>query len=675
MVFSKLKPELEYNESKKINTEDEGFSTFVYQVELLETRVIVGIGKIKYTYTGKDIFYYLVYLIENDKVKSQIGVLELTKNEVAKYILDDNVDLEKFANDGNSFLLYSFVTKEFLSSSSSSSEDKQKVDQKYQIQEDKIKVNQKGGEEEDEDEEKKDVTELHFKNNPKVKEKELKITGDIFEDILNADIPDLLKEETKSDADKLKNKSANLNWIQKFMKNDNYRIQSIPKDGDSFFSTILYAFKQIGKKTTIENLRNIVAEAVNIELLEQYSSIYNSFNNEISDNQHKINITKKNISQTKDRYKNTNDIATNKILLEQIGGFKDDATIFQKYIQNAQPTTEHFKFMKDVHTIGQLRAKIMESSYLADDFAISKIEEKLNIKLIVLSKDKYDDGDDDGVMMCSSGNGNNTKPEYYIMVSFDGTHYDLISYKDKKILKFLEIPYYIKTLVVNKCIERNAGVFHHISDFRDFQTKFGIDPLNNSYDSGVVISELYDDNIHFMFYTNSANSKPGKGNGEKIDSKNLLHFKELQLSKNWRRQLDDEFVSPFMLDHKQWQTVEHYYQASKFKKGFPDFYASFSLDSGSEISNDVKKAKAAGGKSGRFEKELLRPNNVKLDADFYGGRDAVERKNAVVAKFEQNDVLKKMLIKTKKAKLLHFVRGSEPEIDKILMEVRHTVKP
>jgi len=46
-----------------------------------------------------------------------------------------------------------------------------------------------------------------------------------------------------------------------------------------------------------------------------------------------------------------------------------------------------------------------------------------------------------------------------------------------------------------------------------------------------------------------------------------------------------------------------------------------------------------------------------------------------VAKFEQNDVLKKMLIKTKKAKLLHFVRGSEPEIDKILMEVRHNIKP
>jgi predicted NAD-dependent protein-ADP-ribosyltransferase YbiA (DUF1768 family) len=129
------------------------------------------------------------------------------------------------------------------------------------------------------------------------------------------------------------------------------------------------------------------------------------------------------------------------------------------------------------------------------------------------------------------------------------------------------------------------------------------------------------------------------------------------------------------LDNKQWQTVEHYYQASKFKKGFPDFYSSFSLDSGSEIAMDVKKAKAAGGKTGRFEKELIRPNHVKLDADFYGGRDIIERTVAVKAKFQQNSDLKTTLVKTKDAKLLHFVRGSPSEIDTILMETRKHISP
>jgi predicted NAD-dependent protein-ADP-ribosyltransferase YbiA (DUF1768 family) len=672
MVNSKIKPGINYNESKKLNVEDEGFATYVYETDLLDTRVFIGTGKIKYTYTGKDVFYYLIYLIKDGAMNSQIGVLELSKDDVAEYALEDNIDVEKFVKEGGSLLLYDFVTKEFLEnrvsseSHSHSQSPSQSASQSTSL-EDSVKEDK---EDDDDADDIKDVTELHFKHNPSSVKENNDVSGEIFEEIVNADIPDLLKEETKADADKLKNKTANLNWVQKFMKNDNYRLQSLSKDGDSFFSTILYAFKQIGKKTTIEKLRNIVAEAANLKLLENYSSMYTALNNELSDNEHKISVIKKHITETKERYKNTNDIATNKNLLEQINRFKEDAKVFQKHIANLQPKIERFKFMKDVHSLQQLRAKLLESSYWADEFAISKVEEKLNIKMIIMSKDKFDDGDEDSVMMCAGANGDVTKPEYYILVSFDGTYYDLVSYKDKKILKFSEIPYYIKILVVNKCIERNAGVFHLVSDFRDFQTKFGIDPVNNSYESAAVISELFDDAVHFMFYINSANSKPGKGSGEKTDNKHSLLFKDLELISGWRRQLDDEFVNPFMLDNKQWQTVEHYYQASKFKKGFPDFYASFSLDSGSEISSDVKKAKAAGGKSGRFEKMLMRPNHIKLDADFYGGRDVVERTNAVKAKFEQNEDLKKTLLSTKKAKLLHFVRGSEPEIDTVLMKVR-----
>lgn len=672
MVNSKIKPGINYNESKKLNVEDEGFATYVYETDLLETRVFIGTGKIKYTYTGKDVFYYLIYLIKDGAMNSQIGVLELSKDDVAEYALDDNIDVEKFVQQGGSLLLYDFVTKEFLenrvSSESQSQSPSQSASQKDFLKEVSQPIVDKEEPEEDDDNI-KDVTELHFKNIPSEKEIKL-VSGAIFEEIANADIPDLLQEESKTDADKLKNKTANANWVQKFMKNDNYRLQSVPKDGDSFFATIIYAFKQIGKKTTVEKLRNIVAEAANLKILETYSTMYTSINNELADNEHKIAVIKKHIAETKERYKNTNDIATNKNLLEQINRFKEDAKVFQKHIANLQPKIERFRFMKDVHSLQQLRAKLMESVYWADEFAVSKVEEKLNVKIIILSKDRFDDGDEDGVMLCTGASGDVTKPEYYILASYDGNCFDLVSYKDKKILKFSEVPYYIKTLVVNKCIEKNAGVFHLVTDFRDFQTKFGIDPVNNSYESAATMSELYDDSVHFMFYINSANSKPGKGSGEKIDAKHALLFKDLELISGWRRQLDDEFASPFMLEGKQWQTVEHYYQASKFKKGFPDFYESFSLDSGSEISSDVKKARAAGGKTGRFEKQLMRPTHIKLDPDFYGGRDTVERTKAVTAKFQQNEDMKKTLLSTKKAKLLHFVRGSEPEIDTVLMKVR-----
>jgi hypothetical protein len=339
--------------------------------------------------------------MRGDTILSQIGIIELSKNDVTKYLIDDNVDVEKFVNDGNEILLYSFVDKEFLESFGETKPLQDKVIDKKEEEEEKKEENA-----EEEDDEEKDVTELQFTQSKEQQSEKKMVSkgGEIFEDIPNADIPDLLKEETKADADKLKNKSANLNWVQRFMKNDNYRLQGVAKDGDSFFSVILYAFKQIGKKTTVELLRNIVAQAANNELLENYSAIYNSFNNDVADNEHKINIIKKNISQTKERYKNTNDLNTNRALLEQINSFKEDAKKFQKYTANAQPMIEHYNFMKDVHTLDQLRVKMMDSSYYADEFAVAKIEEKLNIKVIVLSKDKFDDGDEDGVKVRTSSN-------------------------------------------------------------------------------------------------------------------------------------------------------------------------------------------------------------------------------------------------------------------------------
>jgi hypothetical protein len=100
-------------------------------------------------------------------------------------------------------------------------------------------------------------------------------------------------------------------------------------------------------------------------------------------------------------------------------------------------------------------------------------ENNLNIKVIILDERGFKSKDEDNVLKCASGAKEeipNPTPEYYIMAAYvGGNHYELISYKDKKILKFSEIPYYIKTLIVNKCIEKNAGSFPYITDFKHFQ--------------------------------------------------------------------------------------------------------------------------------------------------------------------------------------------------------------
>ena len=93
------------------------------------------------------------------------------------------------------------------------------------------------------------------------------------------------------------------------------------------------------------------------------------------------------------------------------------------------------------------------------------------------------------------------------------------------------------------------------------------------------------------------------------------------------------------------------------------------MDSKSKISQDLVLAKAAGSASGKHKEEQIRDKKITFDPSFEKIKKEILLK-AQIAKFEQNPELLDLLLKTKNAKLVHYVRGSPPIVFSDLMQIR-----
>lgn len=185
----------------------------------------------------------------------------------------------------------------------------------------------------------------------------------------------------------------------------------------------------------------------------------------------------------------------------------------------------------------------------------------------------------------------------------------------------------------------------------------------------------------FVFYSKSADAKPGRGKGETVI--NPKDYTELEKIKDWRKALSNFHIAPFILDDNQWNSVEHFFHAVKFRNNkIPsenyEFYKTFTVNGERPWSTNpifAKQAGKAGRKSIRKGKEYVFagiidgvkiPQNVKMREDFYTSKvDSRLQKVAFLAKFTQHDDLKRLLLSTGDAELWHYTgnRGS-PKVPK-----------
>jgi len=712
MVKSNINESIQYIEKQTIDPEDKGHSTSMYVIELFEIEILIVLGKPKYTYSTKGIVYYPIYLVSNKKIHSRIGIYETKINNSISLVDEDgDIDIDKLGEP----LLFSFVSKKYIESinhnniqdfatpikddtGNDKKHDKALGDKDSDIVKDRDDKKQdkalgdKDSDSDSDSDDDDDVLSLKVSKDKKSSPKKVD-ANNVFTIDTHYRRPETFIEETEKDADEIRKKyresSSNM-WIEKFMKNNNYSIVDNEGGGDCLFAVIRDAYSHIGYNTSVSKLRELLASQLTLEKFENDRKLYLQFETRKAEIKSNMAEIKKNIEEYGKRAKKID--KTNKVDYEElVNAAKELATnydIEKKELKKTQKDQmDYAGDMANIDTLDKYRDFMKTSNYWADAWAIATLEALLKMKLIIFSEEAYKQGFNDGVLNCGMIShlleGKQFDPEYYIMTTYSGDHYRLITYKDKHIFNYKEIPYNAKILVVNKCLENNAGIYYKIQDFRNLKATLGINPdagLEEDSDADDTddkssYTHLYNKSAVFVFHEKSlASAKPGAGTGETIDPDRRADFTVLAKIPNWRRKLDDFWTeSPFRLDNHTWASVEHYVQGSRFKKGFPDFYLQFSLDNPGELSRNPELA-AAAADIRKPKHKALRPENVKEDVDYSLGRNMEEREEALRAKFTQHDDLKHLLHSTRDALLKQYLRRQPAKDDVLLMKIRQEIR-
>lgn len=646
MVKSLLNKKIDYNEIRGIDSSDEEFDANLYETKVFSKTIVFALGQPNYLYIDQNIIYYPIYLVENDEIKTQIGIYEIIATNQENILdADGDIDLNKFDKP----LLYSFA----------------------------------------------------------------------YEEIHESDIVDGDDNEEQSKKETKKSTKHKL-WIQKFMKDGDYNIIDTKYDGNCFFSMVKLALEENGQDTTIDEMRDILSQNATDALFENYKTRYESLIDEEKKISREIkNITKRH-NDLETTMKKTKDRNLSLSYIKQSDEMKKQHIDLKTQRKNTRVNVSEYEFMKGIDNLSMLKLKMKTSEFWADSWAISTLERELNLKTIIFSEQNFKEGDTINVLQCGIMDDKleqkgKFEPSFYILACYyGGYHYQMITYKNEKSFNYSELPEDVKMLVVEKCLEKMAGPYSLIPDFASYKIKLNHGDDNDeekvlelektSMDDTMsqtqmtmqpaaqeTTSDLYNNGTIFRFYSKSIDKPlPGKGAGESIGEEGTDAYAELAKIPEWRKKLSNFWMAEFVLDKHRWASVEHYYQASKFKRNNKEFYIQFSLDSpDSDIAKDAGLAKAAGGKSGMTtklvdgvkKKVLVRPKNVTIDPDFFKKtqgmkyvRGEMEMESAMRAKFTQNADLKKLLLATKNAKLEHITRGKPAIVFNDLMRVRREIK-
>jgi hypothetical protein len=253
------------------------------------------------------------------------------------------------------------------------------------------------------------------------------------------------------------------NWVSNFFKDTGYKIVETISQGDCFFDSVRLGLKTEDEKITIKQLRQFLVDNINESQLDTFKNLY----------------------------------------------------LGARLMQD-QGLINEFRFMSGVETLSDLKKKLKHPNFWANSWAIGIIESSLNIKVLILSEEAYLRGDLNNVIQCGDMSISDAEPvceicgltKYdfdlkiglresekihaqkgikdhkwvemestktynprgYVIVTYSGNHYRLITHKDKGFFKSInQLPFNIVQAFYNKCVkEQNfKGAYALINDFKN----------------------------------------------------------------------------------------------------------------------------------------------------------------------------------------------------------------
>jgi len=751
MVKSKIAKDLNYTETDALSDLDKGHEATMYVIPILDEKYTIALGKIHTENVEKhNVVYFPIYLIHNpdktDGLGPRIGVFEIESISVGT-INDKDGDVRLNKLDGP--LLFSYVNQEYLEkghhgenlslqslSTPVYEDDVQDDDQEqdntvegdgdmsivYDMDK-KAKIDDdQQEEEEDDDDDDKELYSTEMDDDAKLDAvKKSTSVASAVESVVTSEPETLYTKETvftkenplptveplstedQETAETIckgykKNKKKSTVWLNNTMKNPFYKIIPIEGDGSCYFSTVCKAYESIGFKTTPEILRKFLSQHITQDHYLQYKSTYDAITNVqggLDANQDELKDKSKRLQKENEK---ANTVELQQEIIGEAKKVRNEYNSNRIQAEQNNDSLDEYAFLANIHNVEDLRNYICTPDYWIDEITLCIIEEILNFRSVIVQNKSRKD------MIACQPVINLIKPDHYIIMEYEsGNHYNLVSYRDRTLFSFEELPYSLKKTVVDVCIPKveshrvTSDSIYKLDDFRNFYFTLykktqeeqvqQLQSVENDKPPSDHSADLYDESIVISFHSKADKSNPvGKAQYDKIEKNRMSEFAELNQQKNkqylhplCRQRMDDSWVecsdkqlpkdcngdtltAPFEIEKtgKKWASISHYLLALQYEN--TDLYEKLSLDSGSVFSKSYEAVKKAMKTDKSFKVEKKTVDNYEAF-----------RKEALMAKFSQHPDLKNILAKTKMAKLVR-INGIgnkqilEPDIS--LMEVR-----